>query len=56
MEELLTPAKIAAKLGMSDAKIKKAIKELNLEPDQKKGPCSYYGTEKIEKIKEATIK
>jgi predicted transcriptional regulator len=52
-KEMLTSGKIAEKLGVSPAKIKKAITDLALEPDAKKGPCAYYGSEKAEQIKKA---
>ena len=54
-EELLTGGKIAEKLGVSAAKVKKAIEELNIEPDTKKGPCAYYGPASVKKI-EAKLK
>ena len=50
-EEMLTAKKIAEKLGVSEGKVKKAIKEANIEPDQKKGPCAYYGPANQELIK-----
>ena len=49
--DLMTAANIAKDLGVSDAKVKKAIKELGLEPDAKKGVCSYYGEPARAKIK-----
>lgn len=52
-DELLTAGKIARELGISDAKVKKAIKELGLEPDAKKGACSYYSKAAVAKIKKA---
>lgn len=52
-EDLLTVAKWADKLGLSQNKIKKVIKDLNIEPDNKKGRCSYYSTETIEKLKKS---
>lgn len=52
-DDLLTAGKIAKELGVSDAKVKKAIKELGLEPDAKKGACSYFGKAAIAKIKKA---
>ncbi len=54
-EELLTGGKIAEKLGVPAAKIKKAIEELKIEPDAKKGPCAYYGPDTVKKI-EAKLK
>jgi len=52
-DDLLTAGKIAKEIGVSDAKVKKAIKELGLEPDAKKGACSYYSRAAIAKIKQA---
>lgn len=52
-QQLLTAGKIAKELGVSDAKVKKAIKELGLDPDEKKGACSYYSSSAIAKIKKA---
>lgn len=51
--ELLTAAKIAAQLQTSDAKVKKAIAALALEPAAKKGACSYYAAADVPKIKKA---
>ncbi|MFA6001627.1 MAG: hypothetical protein WC828_05875 [Thermoleophilia bacterium] len=52
-DDLLTAGKIAKEIGVSDARVKKAIKELGLEPDAKKGACSYYSKAAISKIKKA---
>lgn len=51
--DLLTPGNIAKELGVSDAKVKKAIAALGLEPDAKKGVCSYYARASVAKIKAA---
>ena len=48
--ELLSPGNIAKKLGVSDAKVKKAIASLKLSPDAKKGVCAYYGPAAVKKI------
>jgi biotin operon repressor len=50
-ETLLTAAAIAKELGVSDAKVKKAIKELAIEPVAKKGVCSYYGPDALTAIR-----
>ncbi|MBF0108846.1 MAG: hypothetical protein HQL76_06710 [Magnetococcales bacterium] len=50
-EQLLTAGKIAKELGISDAKVKKAIKELGIEPVAKKGVCNYYGRDSLDKVK-----
>ena len=49
-EDLLTAGKVAAALGRKPAEVKKAITELKLEPDVKKGGCSYYGAASVKKI------
>jgi len=49
-QTLLTAGKIAKEVGYSDAKVKKAIKELGIEPDEKKGNCAYYGAASIAKL------
>lgn len=51
--ELLTAAKIAAQLKVTDAKVKKAITELGLKPAAKKGVCNYYAPGDVPKIKKA---
>ena len=48
---LLTASAMAKELGVSDAKVKKAINELGLVPAQKKGCCSYYTGEDLAKLK-----
>ena len=50
-DELLTATKIAQELGVSDAKVKKVIQELGLEPAAKKGVCRYYDRTTLDKIK-----
>ncbi len=54
-DDLLTSGGIAKELGLSDAKVKKAIKELAIQPKTKKGICSYYSRDVLTKIK-ATLK
>jgi GTPase len=54
-DELLTAGKIADKLGISPAKVSKAIKDNAVEPDQKKGNCAYFGPEKVAQL-EALLK
>jgi hypothetical protein len=51
-DELLTAGKIAEKLGVSPAKVSKAIKDNGVEPDQKKGNCAYFGPVKVSKLEE----
>ena len=55
-EELLTAGAIAKAIGAPDAKVKKAIKDLAIQPKAKKGACSYYGPEAVAKIRAAVSK
>ena len=50
-QELLTGAKIAAKLGLKPKQVTDFIKEKGIEPDKKKGACKYYGPKTVAKIK-----
>jgi hypothetical protein len=50
-EDLLTSGGIAKELGVSDAKVKKAITELALQPKMKKGVCCYYSKDAVAEIK-----
>lgn len=47
---LLTAGAIAKQLGVSDAKVKKAISEIGLVPVAKKGCCSYFDSEAVQKL------
>ena len=51
--DLLTAGAIAKELKVSDGKVKKAIKELEIEPAAKKGVCNYYSTDTMIEIKGA---
>jgi len=51
--DLLTAAKIAAELKVSDAKVKKAIAAIGLAPAARKGVCNYYPKSAVPKIKKA---
>lgn len=51
--DLLTAGNIAKELKVSDAKVKKAIKDLGIEPASKKGVCCYYSADTVTKIKKA---
>ncbi len=51
--DLLTAGKIATTLGVSDAKVKKAITSLKLKPAAKKGVCNFYAKADVAKIKKA---
>jgi len=55
-EELYTAAKLAKTLKISEAEIKKTLKELRFEPDMKKGVCNYYNAKTLEKLKRALKK
>jgi hypothetical protein len=50
---LVTSGNIAKVLGVSDAKVKKAIKDLKIKPEAKKGVCNYYSQGALTKIKAA---
>jgi hypothetical protein len=49
--KLLTAGAMAKELGASDAKVKKAIADMGLTPAARKGCCSYYTPEDLEKLK-----
>jgi len=51
--DLLTAAKIAAALKVTDAKVKKAIAALGLTPAARKGVCAYYAKADVPKIEKA---
>ena len=51
--DLFTAGNIAKKLDVSDAKVKQAIKDLNIKPAAKKGVCNYYSNDSVAKIKKA---
>ncbi|MFN3075984.1 MAG: hypothetical protein ABT940_03700 [Alphaproteobacteria bacterium] len=50
-DDLLTVGSIARELGVSDGKVKKAIKDLGLEPAARRGVCRYYDRGAVDKIK-----
>ncbi len=50
---LFTAGNIAKTIGVSDAKVKKAIQDLGIRPQAKKGVCNYYGKDVVTKIKGA---
>ena len=51
MAETYTAGKLAEKLGVSQGKVKKIIEAENIEPDEVKRNCKYYGEETAAKIK-----
>jgi hypothetical protein len=55
-EGLLTAGAIAKAIGAPDAKVKKAIKDLAIQPKAKKGVCNYYGPDVLAKVKKAVSK
>ena len=48
---LYTASALAKHLNVSEAKIKKAIKDMGLAPVAKKGCCAFYGTDEMAKLK-----
>ncbi len=52
-EEMVSAGKLAKEWGVSEAAVKKAIKELGVEPDAKKGVCALYSATTAAKIKKA---
>ncbi|GAB0057534.1 hypothetical protein SIID45300_01864 [Candidatus Magnetaquicoccaceae bacterium FCR-1] len=51
-ENVLSATNIAKELGVSDTKVKKAIKDLGIEPASKRGVCCFYARDEIGRIKE----
>ena len=51
MAEMYTAGKLAEKLGVSQGKVKKIIEAENIEPDEVKRNCKYYGEATADKIK-----
>ncbi len=49
--ELLSTGKIAEQVGVSPAKVKKALEEMQIEPDQMKGKCAMFAPETVGKVK-----
>jgi hypothetical protein len=50
-DDLLSAGAIAKTLGVSDAKVKKAIADLAIAPKATKGVCNMYGKDAVTKIK-----
>ena len=48
---LYTASGMAKHLGVSEAKVKNAIKDMGLAPVAKKGCCTFYGAEEMAKLK-----
>ena len=55
-DNLLSAGAIAKELGLAETKVKKAIKDLALQPKAKRGVCNLYGREVLPKIKAAAAK
>ena len=51
--ELLTGKKIAEKLNISPSKVNKYLKENDVQPDQVKGNCKYYGPKTVKQVEKA---
>ncbi len=56
MGDLFTAGQIAKTLGVSDAKVKKALGDLAIKPAAKKGVCNYYAKDVLPKVKAAVAK
>lgn len=52
-DELKTAANWAKELGLPEKKLKDAMKTANIQPDAKKGCCSYYSKASAEKAKKS---
>lgn len=50
---LMTASAIAKQLGVSEAKVKKAIGARGIQPAAKKGCCVYYSEEGLKQIESA---
>jgi hypothetical protein len=52
-EAMYTAAKLAEALGVSQGKVKKLLASLEIEPDQVKRNCKYYGSQTLKKLEAA---
>jgi hypothetical protein len=52
-KDLLTAGDIAKALKAPDAKVKKAIKDLAIQPAAKRGVCNLYAPDAVAKVKAA---
>jgi hypothetical protein len=52
-EDMKTVANWAKELGIPEKKLKEAVKAASIQPDAKKGACSYYSRAAVEKAKKA---
>ncbi len=55
-KDLMTAGDIAKLLKTSDAKVKKAIKDLAIQPSAKRGVCNLYGVDAVTKVRSAVSK
>jgi len=51
--EMYTAGKLAKELGVSQGKVKKLLAALDIQPDEVKRNCKYYGSATLEKLKAA---
>lgn len=49
--EMFTAGKLAVALGVSQGKVRKLIQEFEIEPDEIKRNCKYYGSATLKKLK-----
>ncbi|MFQ5891441.1 MAG: hypothetical protein ACE5HW_01440 [Candidatus Methanofastidiosia archaeon] len=49
--KMLSSGKLAKELGISGPKLKKALEAAGIEPDMRKGVCSYYSIDRLDEIK-----
>ena len=52
-QEMLTGKKISEKISVPPSKVTKYIKENNIQPDQVRGNCKYYGPKTVKQIEKA---
>lgn len=50
-KEMLSTGKIAEQVGVSPAKVKKALEEMQRAPDQMKGKCAMFTPDTVEQVK-----
>lgn len=49
--QMYTAGKLAVELGISQGKVKKLIEAQNIQPDEIKRNCKYYGVKTLDKLK-----
>jgi len=52
-DEMYTAGKLAEALGVSQGKVKKLLASLEIEPDEVKRGCKYYGRATLERVRAA---